>query len=185
MSWQYLTLKVDWPRFLKSFPKPDAWSEPTRKQLSYDDVRWGEPWVACYQAMTPDLPEETRFAVDGLVRAMTYDPPPKPKGFKPLAWYEPHRDFDPEDFQGPASGGELIPTMSPGDVVDLLHRLRTRPAARIEEDFRAAWGRPAVQKARKRLGVDGVGPFLEHFAEWREILEEVEAAGAGFALDLV
>ena len=42
MSWQIMPLKVDWPKFLRSFPKPDSWAEDTQARLTRDDSRQQE-----------------------------------------------------------------------------------------------------------------------------------------------
>ncbi|MGE3818527.1 MAG: hypothetical protein AB7I30_03770 [Isosphaeraceae bacterium] len=186
MSWQVTPLKVDWPKFLRSFPKPGKWTKAPKAKLSREDSRQQEAWIACYVAMRKHLPEETIFSVDGLVRATSLNSPPKWKGFQPPVWYKPHRDFDPEDFEGPGSGCPPIPLMSPGNVVDMLHCLRLRDPGRIAEDLRIAWDRLAGKEARKeceRLGFDDAEIFLAHLHEWRAIMTEVESENAGYAID--
>lgn len=186
MSWQVVPLKVDWAMFLRSFPKPARWTRDPRARLKCDDSRQQEAWVGCYLAMRKHLPEETLFAVDGLVQATTLDSLPKQKGVKRPAWYQPHREFDPEDYQGPASGCPPIPLMSPGNVVDMLHGLRLREPERAAEDIRAAWDRLAGEEARaecERLGFDDAGRYLDHLHEWQAILVEIGAEEAGYALD--
>lgn len=187
MSWQVVPLKVDWQAFLRSFPRPAEWSRDPEARLKSDDSRQQEAWAACYVAMRKHLPEETVFSVDWLVQATTLDTLPKWKGFKLPVWYKPHRDFDPEDFQGPASGCPPIPRMSPGNVVDLLHCLRLRDPDRVAEDIRVAWGRLAGKEARaecERLGFEDAESFLDNLRDWQAILAEVESEKAGYAIDL-
>src|SRR4051794_23545277 len=112
MSWQVVPLKVDWPKFLRSFPKPDHWAEDTRARLTWDDSRQQDAWVECYVALRKLLPEETVFAVEWLAQATDSGSLSKWKGFKLPAWYKPHRAFDPEDYPGPGSGGVPVPLMS-------------------------------------------------------------------------
>lgn len=186
MSWQIQPLKVDWPKFLRSFPRPAKWARPPRSRLSRDDSRQQEAWVACYVAMRRHLPEETIVSVDWLVRATTLDSLPKWKGLKSPVWYKPHRDHDPEDYQGPGSGCPPLPLMSPGNVVDLLHLLRLRAPDQIAEDMRVAWGLLAGKEARQeceRLGFPDAERFLAHLREWQAVIEEVESEKAGYAID--
>jgi hypothetical protein len=182
MSWQAVPLKVDWPKFLRSFPKSDDWAEETTARLTRDDAGQQEAWVECYVAIRKRLPQETVFAVDWLVQSTTLDSIPAWKGFKLPAWYKPHRPFDAEDFQGPGSGCMPLPLMSPGNVVDMLHCLRLQAPERIAEEFSVAWDRLA-EKGWSNDVFEDAGKFLDHFGEWRTVFEEVESAKAGFALD--
>ncbi|WP_165246548.1 hypothetical protein [Paludisphaera soli] len=182
MSWQVVPLKVDWQKFLRSFPKPDCWAEGTTSRLTRDDSGQQDAWVECYAAMRKHLPEETVFAVDWLVQATTLDSLPKWKGFKLPVWYKPHRAFDPEDYQGPGSGCEPVPLMSPGNVVDMLHCLRLREPERVTEDVQVAWAR-LTDKGWVNDAFEDAGRFLAHFGEWRAVFEEVESEKAGYALD--
>ena len=151
--------------------------------MSFDDSRVQDAWLECYLALRKHLPEETIFAVDWLVQATTLDSLPKWKGYKLPAWYKPHRAFDPGDYRGPGSGCDPVPLMSPGNVVDLLHCLRLREPERVAEDVQIAWGRLSETGWGVHFFEDA-GRFLEHFGEWRAVMEEVESENAGYALDL-
>ena len=186
MSWQIVPLKVDWPKFLRSFPKPAKWTRDPKARLKRDDSRHQEAWAECYVAMRRHLPEETIYWVDWLVQATTLDSLPKWKGLKLPVWYKPHRDYDPEDFQGPASGCPPIPLMSPGNVVDLLHCLRLRDPDRVAEDFRAAWDCLSGNEARKaceKIGFQDAEDFLDYLRDWQAIMAEIESEKAGYAID--
>ena len=134
-------------------------------------------------------PEEAPARGDGLRRRLARpgddpDSLPKWKGFKLPAWYKPHRAFDPEDFQGPGSGCEPVPLMSPGNVVDMLHCLRLRDPERVAEDVQVAWGRLADKGSRESSGgFEDADGFFDHLREWRAVFEEVESEKAGYALD--
>jgi hypothetical protein len=187
MSWQLVPLKVDWQTFLRSFPSPAQWTGDPIARLTFDDLRQQEAWIACYLAMRKHLPDESVLAIDWLVQATTLDSLPKWKGFKLPTWYKPHRDFDPEDFQGPASGCTPIPRMSPGTVVDMLQCLRLRDPDQVADDTRAAWDRLSGKEEREsceRLGFVDADRFLDHLREWQAIMVEIESEKAGYALDL-
>lgn len=112
--WQGAPLKVDRPRFLRSFPKPDDWAEGTRAQLTSDDSRAPGAWAACHVAPRKHPPEETIFAVDRLVQATNQDSLPKWKGF--MKCMAEARLIKQVDATGQDHDGEHRPEPYPQDV---------------------------------------------------------------------
>lgn len=184
MSWRIWPRKIDWSKFLRSFPKPDEWTGDVRAELTLDDSRQQDAWVECHVALRKHLPEPTIFATEWLVQATATNSPRKWKGFKLPTWYKPHLPFDSDDFPGPGGDGELIPLLSPGGVLDLMECLRLRDPAWIAEDVKAAWTR-LVDKGWENEDFKDAAAFLETLREWRVVFEEIESERAGFALDLI
>ena len=188
MSISICPTKIDWAKFLESFPIPSSseayedWIVETDRELEVDGQHYNMSWTECYSAMQKHLPLKCKLSMEPLVQTASCCP--IKKADIKFNTFVPPVKFNREAFDN-GDGFEVFPAMSPGSIVDVLLYFQSTTRSSLLNDLSFAWDKSSKQRDDGIGLVEAFDEYISYLDNWVEILCEVRDGSYGFCISCI
>ncbi len=185
MSISICPTKINWLKFLESFPSPSSpeayeeWIVETERELVLDEQPYNMSWTECYSAMQKHLPLNAKLSMEPLVQTVSSCPIRKPE--VKFNKFIPPVKYNREDFDN-GDGFEVFPAMSPGSIVDVLLYFQTMNRSSLMKNLSVAWDKSSKSRNEGIGLVESFDEYVAYLDNWVEIICEVRDGNYGFCI---
>jgi hypothetical protein len=177
MSMQHVPYRVDWEKFLNTFPNRGEWTKPCRTKLKLDNDAFSQMAREIYLKSRKRLAAEVTSALDQLLAVVSVNGFPKRKNYDLTSVYVPHCKFNKDDFQY-CDEGYVVPRSSPEQVTKIIAAFDSVDLKSLESTLATTWD------DLETYPFESANEYIGHVKNWLKILLEIQKHEAGLMIDL-